>query len=53
MVVFGLTLVDLEASMWSAAKPVISIPRTSARTAIFMVLYPFGYLDFYLLLGLK
>jgi len=37
MVVFGLTLVDLEASMWSAAKPVISIPRTRARTAIFIV----------------
>ena len=36
-VVFGVVATDLEASMWSAAKPVMSIPRTRARTAIFMV----------------
>jgi hypothetical protein len=37
MVAFGVVATDLEASIWSAAKPVISIPRTRARTAIFMV----------------
>ena len=37
MVEFGVVATDLEASMLSAAKPVMSIPRTRARTAIFMV----------------
>ena len=37
MVAFGVVAADLEANIWSAAKPVISIPRTRARTAIFIV----------------
>jgi hypothetical protein len=37
MVTFGVAATDLEASMWSAAKPVINIPRTRARTAVFIV----------------
>ena len=32
----GAVATDLVASMWSAAKPVMSIPRTRARTAVFM-----------------
>jgi hypothetical protein len=51
MVVFGVVAVDLEASMWSAAKPVISIPRTRARTAIFMVGVLLVTMYFYLALG--
>jgi hypothetical protein len=37
IVTFGVVATDLEASIWSAAKPVISIPRTRARTAVFIV----------------
>ena len=40
MIVLLFVEVDLDASMWSAAKPVMSIPRTRARTAIFMIIYP-------------
>jgi hypothetical protein len=49
MVVFGDVATDFEASMWSAAKPVISIPRTRARTAIFMagILFWFCFLVIY------
>jgi hypothetical protein len=36
MTVFGVAAADFVASMWSAAKPVISIPRTKARMANFM-----------------
>jgi hypothetical protein len=37
MVAFGLNATDFEASMWSAAKPVMSIPRTRERMTIFMI----------------
>ena len=46
MTVVLLVGADLEASMWSAAKPVISIPRTRARTAIFIGLMSFSNVGF-------
>lgn len=51
-VAFGDAGIDLEASMWSAAKPVISIPRTNVRAAIFMmaILNPYVVESFFLLL---
>ena len=51
MVAFGVVAIDFEANMWSAAKPVISIPRTRARIAIFMVGCPLVTSRFKLALG--
>ena len=51
MVVFGVVAVDFEANIWSAAKPVINIPRTRARTAIFMVGCPLVTMFLNLALG--
>jgi hypothetical protein len=46
IVVFGAVATDLEASMWSAAKPVINIPRTRARMASFMMGCPLVTTEF-------
>jgi hypothetical protein len=51
MVVFGVVATDLEASIWSAAKPVISIPRTRARMAVFMMGCPLVTMFLNLALG--
>ena len=51
MVVFGVVATDLLASIWSAAKPVISIPRTRARIANFMVGCPLVTTRFKFALG--
>jgi hypothetical protein len=36
MTVFAFVVAGLEASIWSAVKPVISIPRARTRIAIFI-----------------
>jgi len=46
IVVLEAVAADLEVSMLLAAKPVMSIPRTRARTAVFMVGCPLVTMGF-------